>query len=70
VSAVSSTALRTGLALAALSPCCLCDDPCIAVTAFFVPADDCRITFYALCSSCFAHDNAPDLVEAELRDAA
>jgi hypothetical protein len=66
----AATALRAGLALAALQPCCLCGDPRLAATAMYVPAEGRRVFFYALCVSCFEREDAPELVEAGLRDAA
>jgi hypothetical protein len=65
-----SAAFRTGLALAALQPCCLCGDTRLAATAMYVPAEGRRVFFYALCVSCFEREDAPELVEAGLQGAA
>jgi hypothetical protein len=77
MSVVSSTALRTGLALAALQPCCLCDNPRTAASAMFVPSERFgrligapagkhRVVFYSLCASCLDRGDKTELIETGL----
>jgi len=63
---VNTTALRAGLALAALTSCVLCGDPQTVVVAMFIPNAGRQVFFYALCSLCAERDDKVERVESDI----